>query len=354
MKKRAMGRRRFRSSPPYRKRCLFAMIFILVLVSSTGIRQILSITGLWSSVGVSGIPSGQAWRSGVSLPDFNGYSDNAQNVTSAFGTWRARPVDVVVIWPGRETWASLTEPSLLYVNWAKQPYTKVISLPLFPENNGDTASGCIAGAYNDYWRTFAETMRETGLAAEGSIMRLGWEMNLHTDWGTPTQFAACWRDIVSVVNAIAPGLLWDWNVNRGSSGGMPGNSALNAYPGDRYVDIIGVDSYDAWPPATSEGGWQQQLNGPYGLNYWLAFAKAHGKKFSVPEWGEGSNIDWAGHTGGDDPVYIHDMFKFFLANSNSLAFECYFNGTGGSIYDPNENSRASAEYLMLWGRASGA
>ena len=48
--------------------------------------------------------------------------------------------------------------------------------------------------------------------------------------------------------------------------------------------MIGIDSYDWWPSVAS-GGWHQQLNGKQGLNYWLAFAKAHGKKLSVPEWG---------------------------------------------------------------------
>jgi hypothetical protein len=289
-----------------------------------------------------------AWKSGVSFPELNAYSSSAAKATVAFGTWRGRSVDVAVVWPNRESWASFIQPSALYTNWARQPYTKVITLPLFPEGIGDTASACIAGTYNDNWRIFAKTMKDTGLAAEGSIIRLGWEMNLHTDWGTPIQFASCWRDVVSTVSAIAPGLLWDWNVNRGSSGGMPGRNVLNAYPGDSYVNLIGVDSYDVWPPATTRGGWQHQLNEPYGLDYWLTFAMAHDKKFSVPEWGLGSEIVWHGHGGGDDPAYIDDMDNFFLANRTELAFEAYFNGVGGSIYDPNQNPSASAEYSSLW------
>jgi hypothetical protein len=110
-----------------------------------------------------------------------------------------------------------------------------------------------------------------------------------------------------------------------------------------------VDSYDDWPPANTSGGWQTQLNGPYGLNYWLNFAKAHGKMFSVPEWGVASDGLWPGHEGGDDPAYIKDMYNFFAANKNEIAYESYYNDWGTSIYNPDQNPQASAEYRQLWG-----
>ena len=50
-----------------------------------------------------------------------------------------------------------------------------------------------------------------------------------------------------------PGLQWDWNVNRGKSAGLA--DPTQAYPGDAYVDTIGVDSYDMWPPATTSANW---------------------------------------------------------------------------------------------------
>ena len=67
--------------------------------------------------------------------------------------------------------------------------------------------------------------------------------------------------------------------------------------------MIGVDSYDWWPAATTAAGWNQQLNQPQGLNYWLSFAEAHGKKLAVPEWGSVSTSISAG-AGGDDPAYV--------------------------------------------------
>jgi hypothetical protein len=261
---------------------------------------------------------------------------------------------VAVAWPEIGSWSEFTEPNAFYSTWASTSFTKVFALPPYPSGIGDTIQGCIDGDYNQDWQTFAQTMESSGLAGQGTIIRLGWEMNQHTDWGTPSQFAACWRDIVSTVSAIAPGLQWDWNVNRGNSGDMPGSSILSAYPGNAYVNIIGVDSYDMWPPVDTSGGWQQQLNGPYGLNYWLSFAESNGKKFSVPEWGLTQNTDpaWDGHSGGDDPAYIQDMWNFFVANSGNIAFESYFDypGDENSLYNPSQDPNSAAEYQSLWNR----
>jgi hypothetical protein len=286
--------------------------------------------------------SGLPWKSGVSVPGDSSWA----TATTAFGNWRGKPVDAAILWPTRSTWANFTQPSSTYSSWAAEPYTKVIGIPLFPENVGATVAACIAGTYNGYWSTFATTMESSGLASQGTIVRLGWEMNLHTDWGTPAQFASCWRDIVSTVKPIAPGLLWDWNVNRGSSGGMPNATVLKAYPGNSYVNIVGVDSYDFWPPATASGGWQSQLTGSYGLNYWLNFATAHGKQFSVPEWGLEATD---GDGGGDDPGYISDMYNFFASNSGTIAFESYFNYPGFSLYGPDQYPNSAAKYAQLWG-----
>ena len=95
----------------------------------------------------------------------------------AFGAWRGHLVGVAVAWPNRGTWADFTQVNSFYTTWAKQPYTKTFGIPLFPENVGATVGACIAGSYDGYWRTFAETMNSTGLAAQGTIIRLGWEFN---------------------------------------------------------------------------------------------------------------------------------------------------------------------------------
>ena len=156
----------------------------------------------------------------------------------------------------------------------------------------------------------------------------------------------CWQQIVTSARATAPGLQWDWNVNRGVSAGLADPTL--AYPGDAYVDTIGVDSYDVWPPATTSANWNQQLNGTQGLMYWLNFAKAHGKQFAVPEWGNvmPGTIATGSNAGGDDPAYVTDMLAFFQAHSAILAWESNFQSptTGGVYGTGTQVPQASAAY----------
>jgi beta-mannanase len=207
---------------------------------------------------------------------------------------------------------------------------------------GVSLQACADGSYDAYWREFGRVISSYGLGQ--SIIRLGWEFN--GNWYVwqatdPTTWVRCWQQVVTSARSTAPRLQWDWNVNRGLSGGLA-DPAL-AYPGNAYVNIIGVDSYDWWPPATTAVGWQTQLNGVQGLNYWLAFAKAHGKRLSVPEWG---NIYTGNSAGGDDPQYVKDMRAFFAANAEEITFECNFqaspSSTGGS-YGPGTLVPKAAE-----------
>jgi hypothetical protein len=259
--------------------------------------------------------SGLAWASGAYLPN------DTQAGAAAFAAWRGHPLDVVEDWSARATWSDITSPTWLYQQWQGTPNTMVFGVAMLPEGvAGVSLKACASGSYNAHWREFGSVISSYGLGR--SIIRLGWEFN--GDWYVwsatqPKAWAKCWQQIVTSARSTAPGLRWDWNVNRGVSGGLA-NPAL-AYPGNAYVNIVGVDSYDNWPPATTPAGWQTQLNGSQGLNYWLTFAKAHGKPLSVPEW---ANVSSGPSNGGDDPAYVNDMRSFFAANAANIAYEASF------------------------------
>ena len=194
-------------------------------------------------------------------------------------------MDVATVWPSRATWNDVVNPAWLYQQWKGAPEKVAFGEAMLPENvPGVSLAACAAGSYNSYWRQFGTNISAYGLG--NSIIRLGWEFN--GNWyiwraSNPASWATCWQQIVTSARTTAPGLQWDWNVNRGVSAGLADPTL--AYPGDAYVDTVGVDSYDMWPPATTSANWNQQLNGTQGLMYWLNFAKAHGKQFAVPEWG---------------------------------------------------------------------
>ena len=287
--------------------------------------------------------SGLPWRSGVYA------RGQGPAGTSAFATWRGRSNDVVIDWPSRKSWDDIINPDWLYKTWANTPETKVFGVAPVPEADaGATMAGCAAGSYNDKWRQYGLNIKAAGLDDE-SVIRLGWEFN--GNWykwqaSDPAQFAECWRQIVGTVERVAPALKWDWNVNRGR--GQSVADARLAYPGDAYVDFVGVDSYDAWPGARDEAGWQAQYAGEFGLKFWADFAAAHGKKLSVGEWGNYPGPATAGQSGGDNPFYIAKMMGFFRSQGSDLAYEAYFNESAsyfaGAIFAPAQVPAAAAQY----------
>jgi hypothetical protein len=287
--------------------------------------------------------SGLGWDSGAYVPG----SDPVQY--QRFADWRGRPLDVVVDWPARHTWSDIIDPAWLYRAWSGSPLTKVFGVGMIPDDGAATMTGCAAGEYDARWRQFGTNIAAAGLA-DSTIIRLGWEFN--TDayrWSAtdPQVYAACWRHVVTSAESTAPGLRWEWAVNRGPGATLPDPRA--AYPGDDYVDIVGVDAYDVWPTAHTEADWAVQYSGPYGLKFWADFAAAHAKKLSVPEWGTVSGtLDDAGHTDGDNPFYVDHMVQFFRSLGTALAYEAYFNQgdseCGCAIYDPVLNPRAATAY----------
>lgn len=303
-----------------------------------GIVAVVILAGL-TSCGHPANRSGLPWASGA-------YTLNDTPAGSAaFAAWRGRLLDVVDTWSARATWDDIDDPAWLYQRWKRQPYTVAFGVAMLPEHvAGVSLKACADGAYNAHWHEFGKVISSYGLG--DSIIRLGWEFN--GNWyiwqaTEPTVWAECWRQIVTSARSTAPGLQWDWNVSRGVSAGLADPTL--AYPGNAYVSMVGVDSYDSWPPATTAAGWHSQLDGPQGLNFWLAFAEAHGKLLSVPEWG---NVSFGTSAGGDDAQYVRHMRAFFEANATHLAFECNFQGsrtsTGGSYGPGTMVPKASAAY----------
>ena len=290
--------------------------------------------------------SGLPWASGVYIPG------SSREKIAEFAAFRGRQVDVVVDWSARRTWDDIVNPTWLYDAWQGTPYTKVFGVAPIPEDGSGDLHSCAGGAYDDKWRQFGTNIKARGLADQ-SIIRLGWEFN--GDWYNwsaydPDTFAACFRRVVAAAESTAPELLWDWNVNRGRGHSVA--DARAAYPGDAYVDIVGIDSYDMWPGVTDEKSWDEHVNGQYGLKFWADFAREHGKRVSVPEWGVYPGTAQAGANGGDNPLYVTKMNDFFRSLGDDLAYESYFNEDqsyyAGSLFGPNQNPAASDAYVSLF------
>ncbi len=78
------------------------------------------------------------------------------------------------------------------------------------------------------------------------------------------------------------------------------------YPGDSYVDYIGMDIYNyinLIPTTWKKTSWEYWTTANQGINLdWLvSFAASHGKRISVPEWGQTQ----------DAPDFITNMAAWF-------------------------------------------
>jgi beta-mannanase len=209
---------------------------------------------------------------------------------------------------------------------------------------------CDAGNFNGYATTLGTNLVAAGL--QNSVIRLGAEMNgaWEQDYiGTTTQeqndWATCFdNEVTAMRQATGEHFLFDWNPNACTQQ-IP---YANFYPGNAYVDIVGLDMYDAACSGPTTGiTFSQFANQSYGLAPFEAFAAAQGKPMSFPEWGLDSS------TAGDDATYVNGIGST-VANGD-FAFQEYFDDVDGwSMMLDNSASptpAADAAYAKWFGNS---
>jgi hypothetical protein len=216
-------------------------------------------------------------------------------------------------------------------------------------------AGCATGQFDALWRNFGRLMTDTGRA--DSIVRLGWEFNEPTmAWrGTdPSVYIACFRHAATAIRTTNPKVLIDWTINaHHTPHALCNGVSTNCYPGDAYVDIIGIDNYDHHPWSPTKAAFDRTANRAEGLNWLLTFAKTHHKPFSVGEWG----VVPTGDAKRENPDFITWMHAWFAAHAPDLAYEAYFTdcdpaGVQSSLFDKRagcrRNDRSAARYRVLY------
>jgi beta-mannanase len=146
-----------------------------------------------------------------------------------------------------------------------------------------------------------------------AIIRLGWEMNLsQMGWfakGQEDDYIAAFRRVVGIFRRYSSEFKFDW-----CPGWGPQETPADlAYPGDDFVDYIGLDVYDFKLEGTAEERWRNfYLEAPFGLEWHRDFAARHGKLMSFPEWGVGQS--------GDNPFFIQQMHDWFVKHQDKIAY----------------------------------
>jgi len=238
-----------------------------------------------------------------------------------FEAWAGTKVTHVGAFFSQQSWEQFENTDWLE-EWQGSGYRLSLGLPMLVRNDGGTLQKGASGAYDQHFRHAAEQLVHYGQG--NAILRLGWEFN--GDWypweakKDPKSFVTYWRRIVDTMRAVpgAENLRFDWNPSIG-----PGDVPVDAYPGDEYVDFIGMDVYDRSynaEMADPSRRWDEYVNGEFGLNWLRDFAASHGKPISFPEWGVTDK-----HAAGaqpDNPVFIRGMSEFIRANN--VEYQIYF------------------------------
>lgn len=282
----------------------------------------------------------------------------------AFGAWRGTPVEVWETWNNFPDWATMERiPSVhdYFTGEGPSPFnrrfTGVLSFsqPLWAK--GESAATCAGGAADAHYANVARALVAAGYP--DAYVRLGWEMNGTWFWWHATdanaaQWIACWQRAYAAFKAVSPAFRLSWNPTKGSNVGF---DARKVWPGDQYVDVVGVDFYGSYPPYHTQADWDvdywvTQNGAPKGMGAWLAFARAHGKPISFPEWGLDSDPDPDNplSKSGDDAIFIENMHRVFNDPANLVAYESYFNllGCGFSVFPESCHPRSAATYATLF------
>lgn len=212
--------------------------------------------------------------------------------------------------------------------------TKPGMAPMISWNLPMTGGSVTDGSKDTYIKAQAEAIRAY---AKPVFVRLDWEMNASWNPGwnepgvTPAQYIASWRHVYQVFQqegATNAAFVWCptlWN-------GPGGLSPSTWYPGDQYVDWIGVDAY----PQSAVQSFI--LNGPGGLDDQEAFAAAHQKPMMVAEWAPALPQP-------DTAAAIDLLFDFAARYPKTVKALVYFDFiTGGKDYTLVDHPVGAAEF----------
>jgi len=237
------------------------------------------------------------------------------------------------------TWHTITEPHWPYSGWKGEGYAMIWGVDMLPDTYapdtdpskaGGSCYGLTQGAtgsFDHYFRTVGSNIVKAGFRT--SIIRIGWEFNgNYFPWsaqGCAAAYVRYFDDIVTTMRSV-PGshFTFEWNPTRGDQG--VGNLS-RYYPGDNYVDEIGLDVYDneqqTYPGAAAE--YRHMLTQRFGLNWLASFASAHNKPIVLPEWGLGSGTCSASGQpievsnqqvcGGDDATWVNLMAHWIATHT---------------------------------------
>jgi hypothetical protein len=317
-------------------------------------------------VRTGGPASGTEFVNAAGLGFYDGNSSPSGIKTAASWLGSSRSVKYAQDFIDATDWSHISNPWQLS-NWQGSPFTMIWGVPMLPCGSPDTQCATsvsdydlvASGGANGNFETLARNLIAAGFGS--SYIRLGWEFNAGwmgwaictednsalTSWAS--DFVPAFRNIVTSMRSVSgANFKFIWNPIDSSNASCPGAKLENFYPGDSYVDMVSLDTYDGIGGDTSDAArWTDMRNGVntggytaaapdaiggqsfpgYGMNWIAAFGKEHSKEVGLPEWG----LQAAGQNGGggDDAYFINQIAAWVRAYASGPVV--YWNSGGGTL-----------------------
>lgn len=300
---------------------------------------------------------------------FTGESDSVTVKDGSFAAWRGRAVDIGGTWAATDSIQHLiNSPSWSIAHGTTYGDLARIDYAAGGPLAGETWAEAAGGKFDLRW---AAQLREMQLAwglrpASNFYIRFAHEMNGNWySWSVApsdvTNYITAWRRFHKLVQMNFPGANLVWCANSKSTWNY---DIRTLWPGDAYVDIIGVDAYNNYPWVNSDSTFSMKTEelsaqgGPVGIERWRTYALAHGKPLAIPEWANASVNNGGG--GGDAPTFMRLFHAWLAANGGggpgNVLYEILFNVSGyGEHYELFRNGsvssmqiKSAAVYQSLW------
>lgn len=263
----------------------------------------------------------------------------------AFNDWLGRPADYILVFQGFKSWTDYTG-SIEHFFRAYEGFDtpKIWSIGL--NVTGTTLKQAASGAFDGHYAKAARELAAGSPADQPILVRPGHEFNIAGQYpweviqsGDWSDYRAAFQRLVRAFRKVSPRFRFIWNPNWTSSS-KPQFDVEQAYPGDAYVDYVGLDHYLSaqYSDADPNVAFSYARNLTYGFAWQVAFAHAHGKLPCLTEFG----LD------RDEPAWV-DLMHGWLVD-NGYAFAGYWNANAAfssKLSDgsyPNSGERFIADF----------
>jgi hypothetical protein len=171
------------------------------------------------------------------------------------------------------------------------------------EGESNAVYAVLNGGYDEFLKNYAETVAAFGHPV---LFRLGNEMN--GDWcpyagyntaRDPWIFVEFYRYVYGFFErAGAQNVIWVWNPNGKSFPDFTWNDALMYYPGDAYVDVVGLTAYNTgdYYPGETWKSFAELYD-----NIYYNYVEKYDKPLMITEFASAT-------FGGDKDAWVTDMF----------------------------------------------